>query len=511
MKTNNKISTFGMLTKNRPEALHRGLNSYIKNCKKYGHTNDYAVLDDSENPKARNSNRHLLKLLQKKHAVQILYGGLEEKTRFAKHLAAISGIPENIIDFALFDTYKLNFSIGTNRNAFLLHTVGDKVFLTDDDTVCLIADSQDLKKGTTFSPGKDPYQYRFFSTLQEIVQSEHFVERDILHQHNQFLGQNINHIDSLVKNEETNGAAIPKISDSNIIQKPDGKIIVTMNGLIGDCALGVPFGNWNVPWGPLLLRNQSRRRLIRTEFSYRSACTSRAISRVVDRVTVSDDAYFIGTFTGLDNRKILVPQLAVRGEDFIFGVVLRFCFNTDFYCHLPWAMLHLPVTKRQFWPNEILRGASGFDIAKVIINLIKSFRSESIENTPEERLTRLGKHFLELSALPMKDFENLVIHQATKANNVFIRTIRDRLKYYNESPVYWANDLKNYLALLEQAMSQKDFFIPFDFRLMYGFEESKKRMQKFIGDYGRLLTSWPEIVEAAKRLRTEGKRLATAV
>ncbi|HEX8423379.1 MAG TPA: hypothetical protein VF634_08205, partial [Pyrinomonadaceae bacterium] len=125
-----QVSSVGVVTRNRPESLMRCLSSYIENGKAYGRSHDFVVMDDSESPGMRQATRDALRTLQARHGVEILYGGAEEKRSFAAALAAEGNLDPEIVNSALFDVEQCGCSIGANRNALLLHTVGELFFST---------------------------------------------------------------------------------------------------------------------------------------------------------------------------------------------------------------------------------------------------------------------------------------------------------------------------------------------------------------------------------------------
>src|SRR5262249_51739488 len=69
-------------TCNRVDSLERCLQSYISNCRHYGKTNDYVVMDDSPLPEVRSAYRQMLATLRAQHDVNIKYAGWEEKYEF---------------------------------------------------------------------------------------------------------------------------------------------------------------------------------------------------------------------------------------------------------------------------------------------------------------------------------------------------------------------------------------------------------------------------------------------
>jgi len=340
-------------------------------------------------------------------------------------------LPPEVVNFALFDIESIGFSNGANRNALLLHTVGDPFFCCDDDTVCQVATSPSSKEGLLFTCDCDPAQYWFFRDRQNTLQSVIFEEENFLAFHERFLGKRLSSIISTRK--ETEKLSFKQIRAEYLKRfgNGNGKVRITFNGVIGDCAWGAPFGLWGDPMGYLLLDDDSHRRLVKSESEYRSACTSRELFRVVNCPTISDATFSQTTFVGLDNQQLLPPFFPVRrGMDKIFGITLWRCFDKSYFCHLPQALLHAPANDRGFWPGEIVRSASGFDIDKVVIECINSLEFGHDKKGCKDRLRVLGKHLIELGSMKVEDFEEFVQTQALKTNYRFISLMEERSGFW---------------------------------------------------------------------------------
>jgi hypothetical protein len=393
-----------------------------------------------------------------------------------------------------------------------LHTVGDSIFCTDDDTVCRIAAPPSLEENLAFTSGCDPAQYRFFPDRQTSLRSVTFVTEDFLASHERFIGKSLGSVISSL--EDTVKLNFDQI-DSEFLRRLEtssGKVRVTFNGVFGDCAWGAPFGLWGDPIGYLLLDDKSHARLVKSESEYRSACTSRELFRIVNCATISDETFSQTTFVGLDNQHLLPPFFPVRrGMDKIFGITLWRCFDEAYFCHLPQALLHAPTTDRRFWPGEIIRSASGFDIDKVIIECIKSLEFGPVKKDGEEKLRSLGKHLMELGSMPFADFEEFVRTQAWNTNSQFISLMEDRLRLHRESPDYWSNDVKKYISILRQSMTRRDYWVPLDLIEGRSIDEVRELTQRLVFNFGQLLYWWPEIIEVARDLRAQGQRLAKPV
>ena len=476
-----RVSTLAFPTANRPDVLARGLESYAQTAPH----RRFLVMDDSKDPAIREEYRRRLQDLQGRLGVTILYAGLEEKRRFAADLATEAGVDPAVTEAALLDPMGIGLTVGANRNAVLLATVGEGVLSVDDDTLSLVAPSPggeegvDLfsgtSPGTAFLSGRDPGEIRAFADRAEALASLDLRPADLAGLHEGMLGQ---------------------------------PVLVTTNGWAGDCG-------WHSPSFYMLLEGESRRRLVRTAEGYRTATASKEIVRSVPRTVLGDGDSFMATlFTGLDNRRILPPFPPVLwGEDLLFGITLQLCFRESRVGHLPWIAAHEPVEVRRFWPGEMARSASGVDHSRLVSALLDGFSPDSAE--PAEALKQLGAYLLELGRMAPADFDALALRSVRARAAAFAAELEARLAAFDptegEGAELWAADVRRYLDVLRKHAAEPDFGVPLD--LFYGreTEEARRLAQRLIANHGLVLFHWPELVEAARRLQERGRGLAEEI
>lgn len=506
------ITTIGFVTHNRCEALQRALTSYIDNSKRYGRTPDFVVVDDSPDADIRDQYRRLLHALQAQYQVPIFYAGSEEKRRFAEQLRQSGHVPQEVIDFAFFDAEQCGAGAGANRNALLLHTVGEMVLSVDDDTVCHMAVAPQRAEGLRLTSGVDPAEFWFFLDRDTTLQSVTRMDTDILALHEQLLGKAV---DSLLSRLGSTAALDTSQLDTSLLHRlltQKSRVCATFNGSFGDCGWGSPFGYWGAPMGSLLLDAASHARLVQTEADYRQGCTSREILRTVRQPTLSDATFCMSHFMGLDNRSGLPPFLPVRrGQDMIFGLTTWRCWPDSVFGHLPWALLHAPVEARRFWPGELFRSASGSDVAKLLIACMQSCDFGPGQREGYARLQALGRHLMDIGGMPLHDFEVFVHMHTWQSNSTFIALMEEHLHVHRESPTYWATDVRKYITMLRQALMHKDYWVPLDLVDGKNLDATKQLAQRIVYRFGQLLFWWPALVQATRELRSLGCRLGVSV
>ena len=155
------ITSLGIPTRNRPEALARSLASYVQCSKRYRRSLQFRVCDQSDDAEVQAANVKTLAAIAQEHGVVVHYASEREKRGFAGDLAQVSGVSPDIIDFALFNEQRFACAVGANRNALLLSSVGELTVQVDDDTVCLIAPSPSWQEGLSLSSAVDPSEFWF--------------------------------------------------------------------------------------------------------------------------------------------------------------------------------------------------------------------------------------------------------------------------------------------------------------------------------------------------------------
>lgn len=497
-----KISAVGVVTRNRPDSLRRCVSSYMENGRGHGRAHGFVVMDDSEDARARDDTKELLRSLGGSNGAEVSYGGAEEKARFAEELAAAGAAPPDVIDFALFDPERCGYSVGANRNALLLHTVGETVFSTDDDTVCRLATAPGAKPGLSFDARGDFMKFWFFPDREAALRSAPPVEGDVLDAHEQLLGRSLSQCVSTLA--DSSRLLFDQIDSRQIaaVRSGRGRVLVTFNGLLGDSALPAPVGY-------LLLRDDSRERLVRSETDYRSAFKSREVLRVADGPYISANAWCVTAAVGYDNRELLPPFMPVlRGEDDLFGFTLHACFDDGYFGYLPSAVLHSPPDHRAYGHDDLGEFGSGVRMCNVILACVKSLNAWPGLEDARVRMRALGEHLTSVGSLPQEDFEELVLVNLYRMQSEYVTFLEGTLQDYDGWPEYWADDVESYIDALRAAMESRDYAVPQDLLAGRGQEEARRLSRRLVFRYGQLLRWWPEMVDAAKSLRAQGRRLA---
>jgi hypothetical protein len=502
------ITTVGVITRNRTENMDRCLRSYIENCKKYGRTDDFVVMDDSQAPLTRARNKERLASLKREYDGHISYGGLEEKRRFAKLLVSEGAFDPSLVDFSLIDAGDYEFSCGKNRNALFLQTVGDLIFSTDDDAVCQIVapprsefEYEQEPRGQPLTP----IEFWFFADREETLRFADFVKEDLLAAHEQFLGKRLG--DCLASFDNVRVLSLDRSVSHHLKSFESGKdrILVTLTGMVGDSGIRVPVTH-------RILNRASRQRLIESREAYLTGRSSREVLRVATAPSISTRTWFVSTALAFDNRDLLPPFFPVlRGTDGVFSATLGRCFEYGYVADVPRAILHVPNRSGTYDRDAVMQSARGITMHSLIIACLNTRRFWLGQDDNAERLKALGKHFVEIGSMDLGDFEEFVRIQLWREQaNAMANLERDFLDY-DDPPGYWAHDLREYMTEMRMAFTKADYVVPTDLRGNRSLEQARKLSRELVFKFGQLLYCWPDIVAVARSLRTKGEGLATPV
>jgi hypothetical protein len=485
-----EISTLGIVTHNRPASVERCLRSYVLNAQEYERDVEFVIVDDSDHAHAI-ENMGVVERATRGGA-RITYVGSSEKQAFAKYLEA-AGIPRSLASFALWGDDAPPPYTGANRNCLLLATAGRLLVTLDDDVECRISegDTPDCRLAVTSGY---PVVLSFYTSRAAAIAAAPLAQQDFIARHERFLGADIaecmSHFDGLASPEDV--AISEHLMQS--LEEGRGYVAFTQNGVYGDCGFGSPSGY-------LSARGATRANLLKSEQSYRSARSSRAIQAAAERVTICDRGFCMAYALGLDNRNLLPPfSPSGRNQDGLFGYVLRKCFPDRYGCHLPQAVLHDSIGDRCFQEDAIWSDGSKFLLTDIVTLAISATGWTAMPGHGDDPLASLGKCLAKFARLPKGEFWRLTNAAGRHAAAERIEALERLLQAYGSEPVYWAEDVRRFCNELQEAIVKPVFLVPQE----TPDSNSQRRAQDYTLRFGELLATWREIVDCTKELQFRG-------
>jgi hypothetical protein len=490
-------------TCNRLGPALRCLDDFVRCAKRFGRDGAFVVLDDSPDADVRRQYREALRAVAQREAVAVLYAGREEKRRFVDALVGEGGpsaLPRHVVEFALFGAEGLTHVIGANRNASLLHTVGEAFLSTDDDTRARLALPPDEEEGLALASTGDPTDFWFFRDRDAAFGAARFDDQDPWARHERLLGRELvscvaDHADS-VDLDGASGALLTTLVSGG------GRVRVTASGIVGDCGMGAPTYY-------LTLRGASHERLVSSEAGYDVLRTTRDVLRVAPRWTITDGSFLMATSVGLDNSALLPPFFPVQfNEDGIFGVTLRSCFERGFIGYPPCAIQHDPPERRAHTAQDLYRRQSLVCTPDVVLHCLASHAQGPATREPAQRLRALGRHLKDCGTLNPRDFAEFVRIQRWRQLSASVSQLEDSLAVYPGAPASWTDDVQRCIDESNECLRRQDDVAPADLVAGRSADEARALMQRLLVGFGELLEYWPDIHEAARTLRQRGHALA---
>jgi hypothetical protein len=235
------------------------------------------------------------------------------------------------------------------------------------------------------------------------------------------------------------------------IWKGDGRIRVTLNGVVGDSGL---YSGTNLAVHPNL---ETRERLVSSQEAFEVGITSRDVVRQTPRQALSLPLPCTTMFIGLDNADLLPPFCpAYRNEDGLFGLTLVACFDNPYACHLPWVMLHAPLQPRQYQG-----GPATIRVSDVLAASIESWQGRLPSQRADHRMRLLGAHVEALGSMDCREFQKLILALLQQRALALVAQRESLLYQHAGHPVYWASHLRKEIEVLLQSVEAADM-VPVD-------------------------------------------------
>jgi hypothetical protein len=445
-------------------------------------------MDDSRGPESVQRNRAAIRDAGRRYGARISHVGRQERQRFGDLLVRCGGFPREVVEFGVGLHHDAARTVGSNRNGLLLRTRGRQVLVFDDDTLCRLFEGGD-PRGVALEAAGQFDQWSFLPDRASALR--HLPERDIdvVALHEDVLGRDVR---SCLEGAGEAGLTSDTLDPALLGQVVNGRprVAFSMNGLVGDAAI----------WAPqyLTLEGLSRERLLESEEAYSRAHQSREVARLPERLTLAASPFCMAYGLGLDNRGFVPPFFPLgRNSDGVLAFALRLCDPAAFAAYLPWALAHVPDGERRFDPPEPWRAATLYRVSDVVMCALASAGPLPGGLEAADRLGVAGRHLEGIAALPLPDFEMVILAEVRKLLGSRVARLEESLRRWGGRPGYWARDVRRALGGLEQALRQPSL-APCDLPAAGSEAERGGQTRALVGLYGRLLQEWPGLQEAAR-------------
>jgi hypothetical protein len=457
----------------RPQLLARALHSYAANITSNGDMCEMVIGDNSPTAEIARQNAAVVAEIGAHYGLPVIHAGAAAKADLADAISK-QGIEADVIRFALTDAADSRLPhVGANYNYLMLRTAGSHMIAVDDDTIC----------NTTSLPDADP---SMLAAEEEVQLSSCWPAQlrtcdDVDAERNSLPAQQ----GSYLQAHRAGFAAARGVR-------------VTLPGLLGDCG-------WASPSFYLMLSGASLNKFVSDEDQYRRGCRRRTVIRAVGRGTLtSRNSNMLCMFFGVDNTSAPPPFLPVsRGCDRLYGLTVSACAPDECFSHLTTIVEHHPGEARAFWPGEIMRSASGIDLAYAIGALISDWAPAVAGQGRLDRMAALGRHLESVAGLHTSEFSAAVLRAVRGELATVANTLRMRASAYQLSAPWFHADVTQFLAILMAAAATPGFACPLDLRIGRTPKEGLELLREITAQYGRLLRAWPQMWRVAAEMRRQ--------
>lgn len=487
-----QVSILGIPTRDRPALLARALESYAANLQVHGRTVRIIVADDSRHSASIESNRAAAMRVQREFEIGVTVVDREWRERYADRIAAESGVPLDVVRFALLGDARCGLSYGAARNTLQLLSAGRVAVHVDDDTLC--RQWRAVERPGEVRSGVDDggMQYWYLPDGSESCDAVEEVHTDFVGTHETLLGAPASGLPGRIA-ARTLAVEITDPSGGWIAGDHGcAGIGVTLGGGVGDSGL-------RNAWPRLFFDGPSFDRLVEDESGYHDRLVTRRVVRVAPRSTVTDSQVCIGMNLGLDHRQLLPPFMPVqRMEDGIFMTVLRRCMPWLGAGHLSYAVEHRPEGRAASETLSFRQVGREFHVNDCLQWLILLGGSGRWSDDPDANLRFLGRYLEEMASLQSWEFEAQLRLAGARVFGQQIAALERRLEDPGGQPAGWARDVRRYIQALQFALTLPDPWVPAD--LTGSPEERVHVLRSLVGRYGALLRHWVAMREKAKRM-----------
>lgn len=477
-----KIEAVGIITSNRPHALERCLESYIKNCLKFGRGDiSFFIADDSTCKTSLVKNYEVSVKMRRKYGVNISYlsSKIKEKWFGGNHVVGSEAESLHFLTRSEFPGQ----SCGANRNSLILATAGKRVLFVDDDTTANVYRHPDSNEDLSFLTQGKIQTVKSFSSKKNAKDSLVAVDECVLSAHEKILGMDAASICRNFYEKNSSFLNVDNFSRGlfHSVKLDRGHVFASLVGILGDSGANITSDNALA----IILRNRS------LGVSDSESNLGRIITKYSSRYEIRQHGPFMSTFFGLDNRMAHVPFFPYfRMEDSLFGAMNSAVSPNKFVGYIPRQLEHNPIEERadpllgpiNLSPNAIVSNCSLLQLATDILS--KKVRDRASGYS----LGEAGKHF---ESILVEGFSDLAEEMRLRAHESIVYKIG---LMENQSDL----DLKTKI-LVEQCLKglylQKDNPVILSDRSLY-FDDIKKsdaRIKSMAIKFAQAIQSWASL------------------
>jgi len=461
----------------RPELLKRLLDSLIANETQFNNRYHYILIDDSMTAFAREQNAALVAGLSETDALCVEYYGSAQQQRFLEQLLEVFPDYQESLQWLLMGSGKNpGQTYGRSWNHALLLSAGQRFLLLDDDAVCQAYQPQRASQpGIEISTRQE--QVYFYESREALLTSIQPAEFDPLERHAVVLGMPLTGVAQSGFTKPIDVESLQHLTTEQLLAfQATSPAMLTGNSLFGDPGTG------SMHW-LFELEGESLAQFVKSEADYRRYCQERHLWKGFSELHASPDkALMTTTLTGIDNRHLLPPTVPERrGEDQLFGEVLKYLYPASLSVYFPWGLLHLPEPQRQ-WDSAALQRPLRPNVLSLMADLARPAAIRCLSSTPQLRLASLAALYTDLAGADATVLRNTIEEHWLADRTDFIRSLNKALQTFSKAPEYWREDVQRIIRanLSDNEMATRSL-------------AAVETASAFLAQYASALTAWPDV------------------
>jgi hypothetical protein len=481
-----------IITCDRPRTLERLLESILANCELHA-IDSLFVVDDSRSADNAGRNRDVTIAAHERASLAVRYFGAAEAHDLMEALTGQLPQHEEAIRF-LTDRrrWKDHKSYGVARNFSHLLSVGKPAVVFDDDALCEAWDAPFSAESVEFTTQQR--EAAFFADHEDWQQQLARREVDPIAGHMQCLG--------LALPEALSALGLAQLDQEILRSAPlpfalsleaNSQVLITECGALGDPGTGTNRWLANMP-------TASRERLANTPGRLQLALAQRCCWLGRSRPTFRPSAA-ISQVTGFDNRAFLPPYFPItRGEDRLFGDMVRYIYPQSMALDYGWAAPHLPLEQRG-WSEKENSYAIGKSFPGGLANDLARKPESCLATDPGSRTAFLARLFHDLADAPDEVLLNRAVEERHDYRASQLRKLQARIAESAELPEEWRNYLDGALSQVQSSQlgdtrleDLRNSEVGLEGAALLGFwREAWHRL-------GDAIAAWSDIREAAREI-----------
>jgi len=482
-----RIDVVGIPTCNRPHMLDRVLNSLIGHMRAHGRNATVLVLDDSRTPAMQAANAAVIANRQRNSSIVIRHIDDTARDSYIDQLEHDIGLKPGALRFGCARNDSYCSTAGAARNMLLLLSCGRGALFLDDDHLCQVIAIPDATNRVKLA---NETMIRRFLASTEDVEDSLYVTEDILGLHERMLNFKIPAL--AWDTDQLNDAQGLASETYRRLGRENLRIITSQMGIFGDCGVDDPLSH-------ILAEDSEWRELVKDPSAYTNAMRGRLVLTGTREFLITPRIHSQAGCLAVDNSNGLPPFLPVmRGEDVVFGLLIRICAPEGLFGFLPRAIVHSPDTSREFAEGAALKRAGRFSFAETI-NLLLTGAGGVWGDDFGERMRLLGRSLRNLMTAGDDELRDYLHRIVDPILINWIQRLEQRLDGANRQ-LPWAAELSAVQNRLLAGLDTFDPLQPFDLEpgSTTGSTPSAV-LRTAVTAFSELLELWPAVLDHVQR------------